>query len=273
MNIVELISGAYVGGGGGGGKPVFTADTNFYVATTGNDTTGTGAVGSPWATVQKAINTIRSTYDRAGFSALINIADGTYTGNIALTADSGLNNPFIPIGNSTTPANVILTSTSGDTVTTTAGKIVTRYLEVRAAIGSGFASTSFGESRIGIGTRLGACGDYHANSGTGGKVIFESNYSIVGGAKNHMLAWNGGVIQNAGLTVTLTGTPAFSIAFAEASGAGLLGSWGNTWTGAATGKRYAVSSNATIQTYGYGASYFPGNVAGTVDGATGGIFL
>ena len=30
----------------------------YYVSTTGNDTTGNGSSGSPWATLQKAANTV-----------------------------------------------------------------------------------------------------------------------------------------------------------------------------------------------------------------------
>ncbi len=35
---------------------VISADTTFYVATTGSDTTGDGSSGSPWATLRKALS-------------------------------------------------------------------------------------------------------------------------------------------------------------------------------------------------------------------------
>jgi len=56
---------------------VISATTNFYVATTGSDTTGDGSSGNPWATVGKAIVYLQD-YD---ITATVNIylADGTYS--------------------------------------------------------------------------------------------------------------------------------------------------------------------------------------------------
>lgn len=58
-----------------GGSPfqVYTCTTNYYVSTTGNDSTGNGSPGNPWATVQHA----DSTSPAAG--SCINVAGGTYT--------------------------------------------------------------------------------------------------------------------------------------------------------------------------------------------------
>ena len=69
-----------------------------------------------------------------------------------------------------------------------------------------------------------------------------------------------------GITVTLTGTPAFS-AFASAASTGLINPASNvTFSGSATGARYAISSNGTINTNGGGASFLPGNSAGSGSG-------
>ena len=54
-----------------------TADSTIYVATTGNDTTGTGAVDAPYATITKALSVIPK--NLGGYTATINIAAGTYT--------------------------------------------------------------------------------------------------------------------------------------------------------------------------------------------------
>ena len=42
-------------------------------------------------------------------------------------------------------------------------------------------------------------------------------------------------------------------------------------SGTATGRRYKVSTGAIINTFGAGANYFPGTVAGTVN--SGGLYL
>lgn len=61
---------------GSGGSWLVSAG-NFYVATTGNDTTGDGSSGNPWATVGKAI-TYLNDY-RLSASQTINVAAGAYT--------------------------------------------------------------------------------------------------------------------------------------------------------------------------------------------------
>ncbi len=265
MNIVALING---GSTGGGGKTVLTAALDVYVATTGSNTTGTGSSSSPWQTIQYAIDYVKANYDRNGYATNIHLADGTYTGNVSLTNDTCVNVPFNIIGNSTTPANVIVTATTGDTIYCSAGKLVLSYFELRSTAGSGLAADVCGEIDVQTGMRLGACAQYHMNSGNGGLVKCLGNYSIVGSAANHYLCWNTGKLQSAGITVTITGTPAFASGFVQVVGAGFLGSWGNTWSGSATGSRYGVDSNGTIMTYGSGASYFPGSSSGTA-GASG----
>lgn len=64
--------------GGGGGATVLTSDTDFYVATTGNDVTGDGTVGNPWATAQFAIEEVANKYVGSAYDVTINFADGTY---------------------------------------------------------------------------------------------------------------------------------------------------------------------------------------------------
>jgi hypothetical protein len=67
--------------------------------------------------------------------------------------------------------------------------------------------------------------------------------------------------------ITLTGTPAFTAGFALCSGSGAyIQHTGGSFTGPATGARYALSLNGAINTAGAGANYFPGNAAGTNDG-------
>jgi hypothetical protein len=109
--------------------------------------------------------------------------------------------------------------------------------------------------------------------GNGARLSVEANYTISGGASRH---WRcdepGGVLFAYGRTITLTGTPAFSDLFAlfAYGSVGVVGAM--TFTGAATGARYYVASNAIIQTGGGGSSYLPGNAAGVVDTGSGGIY-
>lgn len=69
--------------------------------------------------------------------------------------------------------------------------------------------------------------------------------------------------------MTETGTPAF-VNFAASLTGGEVESFGTTWTGSATGSRYTATLNGIINTFGAGATYFPGDSAGST--ATGGQY-
>ena len=102
-----------------------------------------------------------------------------------------------------------------------------------------------------------------------GAVVLANGYTVTGGANYHWFANNAGVINNGNtpITVTLTGTPAFTGAFAGASALGLINpSSFITFSGSATGQRYITGSNGTVNTNGSGASYLPGSSAGSGSG-------
>ena len=73
---------------------------DYYVATTGSDTTGDGSSGNPWATIQHAISDSSVV---AGDT--INVADGTYTITSAIDVNKGVT----ITGNTGFPENVVVT--------------------------------------------------------------------------------------------------------------------------------------------------------------------
>lgn len=80
--------------------------TPQYVATTGNDTSGDGSSGNPWATIAKALSLIPRTVDQ---NYVIHVADGTYAEGISIANRISLGEAQIQIiGNSGTPNNVVL---------------------------------------------------------------------------------------------------------------------------------------------------------------------
>jgi hypothetical protein len=91
-------------------NPALTADTTFYVRTDGNDS-NTGLAntsGAAWLTIQKAINYLLAT-DLGGFTATIQLGDGTYSHSAGITAYRPFRNGFVKLlGNTGTPANVII---------------------------------------------------------------------------------------------------------------------------------------------------------------------
>lgn len=97
--------------------PTITTDTTVYVATTGSDTTGTGLVGAPFASLSKALTYLNSYVIAGNVTVTIQIADGTYNSQPPITINHSNSNNIKIVGNNTTPANVVLNfSTSGFSV-------------------------------------------------------------------------------------------------------------------------------------------------------------
>lgn len=244
-----------------------TANTTFYVATTGNDSTGTGlTIGSPWLTVQHAINVLLANYDLGGFTATIQVADGTYTGGVVVSTQFTGGGSVVLQGNIGTPGNCIISTTSADCIQTTGGGVTL------SVIGFKFATTTTGNclralygSQINVtgAVQFGACAGIHCYALDGGRISITANYTINGGAQYHWVSEACSTLVAANLTITTSGTPAFSSAFALARSAANVQVQSNTFSGTgATGPRYSVDTAGVIQTNGAGATYLPGNAGG-----------
>lgn len=62
----------------------FTAAVNnFYVESTGSDTTGDGSLAKPWLTLQKSYDVLIGNYDFAGKTAIVHIGSGSFKGLLA----------------------------------------------------------------------------------------------------------------------------------------------------------------------------------------------
>jgi hypothetical protein len=94
-----------------------------------------------------------------------------------------------------------------------------------------------------------------------------ASYAITGGAYQHVYVDAGGKFLGLSSTITLSNTPAFSNAFLNVQSNGQAHFGAITFAGTgATGTRYKVTgSGGAINTEGGGsATYFPGNVAGSI---------
>lgn len=250
------------------------ADRTYYVATTGSDVANDGlSVGSPFLTVQKVFDVVQ----RLDFNSrvvTIRVAAGTYADRAQLTsAIPGQLSPdkLILVGDESTPSNVVF-SYSGAAVSTILAQFGA-MLSVRGIKFSGATNYALLAYRVGYidfqNCEFGAA-TYQLYAGEGGSIRATGNYAITAGGGAHMRADMGGRLRIVGITATLTGTPAFSTAFAQATHVGIIVANGNTYTGSATGSRYVSDLNSAINTVGGGASYFPGNSAGST--ATGGQY-
>ncbi len=116
-------------GGGGGGvttDPVVPAD--IYIATTGNDATGTGTALNPYLTLAKALSTLPA---HLYTNCTIHVADGTYAEPIEIRRFRCQPPILLKIvGNAATPANVNFTGTTTDDDGLTCGALISGEVNV-----------------------------------------------------------------------------------------------------------------------------------------------
>jgi hypothetical protein len=250
-----------------------SAARTYYVRTDGSDS-NTGLAntsGGAFLTIQKAV-TVAATLDNNGFDITIQIADGTY--NEVVELKSGVGDGFVIIqGNSGTPANVIVNVGASQTCfhalsVTTKHRIKDMKFTGSSSFYSIFAEggsyIEWGNNNFGTGFTT------HLRLRDLGHITCISNYTISGGAGSHWESNNNALLRCSGFTITISGTPAFSSAFAGAAAGGMVVS-GNTFSGSATGVRYNATVNGYINTNGGGATYLPGGTGGST--ATGGQYI
>ena len=254
------------------------ANRTYYVATTGSDTNNGLSDSTPFLTIQKAVNVIAADLDLNGYTATVQVADGTYTGAVTLKNVAGFSTAgdVIIQGNSSTPTNVVVSITGGTCFSATDLATAWRLKDMQlTTTGAGTQCIHAIRSHVEFsGLDFGAVGQSHLTSQRQAAIEATGNYTISGGGLGHATATEQGFIILINRTVTISNTPAFSGAFARcpATGGGSVIRAGNmTFSGTgATGSRYTVALNSVIDTAGGGATYFPGNAVGTA--VTGGQY-
>lgn len=251
-----------------------TANRTYYVRSDGSDSnTGlTNTSGGAKLTLQGAWDAIVA-IDLAGYTATIKIGhSATITGGLnALVAPVGGN--IIIEGDTSTPANTIISTTSADAIRiATNANVTVKHTTVQTTSSGYGLSVRAAAARltVGEGVRFGACASGHILASPGQIAINSiSSYTIVGAAPRHYHCRVGGYIQILTLSLAVVGAINFSSAFVEAELAGLVDVFGfSLASGTVTGVRYYAFSGSLIATFGGGASYFPGNSAGSADGAS-----
>lgn len=252
-----------------------TTSLTLYVSPTGSDSNNGLTSGTAFATLQHAWNILVGTYNLNGNSVTIQLADGTYTGGLlASTMPVGASSTqaITIAGDSGTPSNVLISTTSTNCISANgpAGFVV-QNMKLTSSTGNLIVATN-GSSIAFQGIVFGPTSANQATAEFGGSITAIGNYSIVGGALSHVSAVNNGVAAIGGVTVTLSGTPAFSTAFAISSSTSTVSAVGNTFTGSATGSRWSALLNGVIYTNtGASSTYFPGSSNGGA--ATGGQYV
>ncbi len=276
MLLIDTGSAYELVGAGASGRTLLQANLTLYVATSGSDTLNDGLdPASPFLTVQRAWSEIQNNYDLNGFQAVVQIADGTYTGGVSATggplgANAGTSSVTFQ-GNAATPANVFIATTGSSCFLAQGGaQFTVKDMKLQTAGASTNCLLANPGGLIAFtNVNFGATVTAHCQA-LGGFIQATGNYTISGGAAVHGFATALGKVSQNSVTVTLIGTPNFSTGYAYAQ-QGRVEEIGVTFSGAATGPRYVAIENGVVTVNGAGAAVLPGNAVGTT--ASGGQYI
>jgi hypothetical protein len=253
-------------------RTALSANLNLYVnGSTGSDSNSGLSSGDPFETFDKAWSVLSEDYDINGFNATIHQA-GTNTDTLNANGQpigsTSVNSISVTVGGTWTVTNGSCVIANGSTFRVNGAGTLSAS---GTGLAQGFAIAAFSSSQVAWqGITFGTCDVAHVAGFQGGQISASAGYTINGNAPTHVLLNYGASAQISLVTVALSGTPAFSNAFADVENCSTLNANSLATTGSATGKRYIVSKNGSIDVGGAGASALPGNVAGTA--STGGQY-
>lgn len=257
-------------------RETLTADRTYYVRTDGSDS-NTGLVdssGGGLLTLQKAWDLVAA-LDMSIYTVTIQIRDGTYTaGFLATTAPLGLN-PVLITGNASTPANVHLSKTAGSAplrLDCAANVKVTNLKASHSANHIVHINHPGARMEVAGGFDIGATNSVQFFVLTG-MLKLTGTHALSGGGANYIEVRGPGYVEAVTNTTVLTASVTYTQTTARCGVGGVISDFNHVFTLGAftvTAERYNASENALIKTFGGGASYYPGNVAGTT--ATGGQY-
>lgn len=246
-----------------------TAARTYYVRSDGNDgNTGlSDTAGGAFLTIQKAVD-VATMLDNAGNLVTISVANGTY-GAFLLRSYVGSQAPKV-VGNTATPGSVVISATGTAIGCTNCGAWTLSGMRVQSTSGAGLSCVGAGTLiTLSDSFEFSACASQHMISTDDARLNIACPWRIAGNAAAHINTVRGASVLAFAQTCTIVGSIALTyFVYAETASDILIQSV--TFSGTLTGKRYEVTLNAVVQTYGGGASYFPGNSAGTV--STGGQY-
>lgn len=247
-----------------------TADRTYYVRTDGSDSNNgyANTAGGAFLTLQKAANVVKM-LDMNGYNVTIQVGNGTYTTGVTFSGPILTGGGVLTLqGDNTTPANVLISTTSSAGVTVTNGAHVSvSGFEFRTTTSGSCLSCSTAGSYLTIPNKVlfGAAATSHI-AWNRGQIAVNTNYDVNGGAQYH---WTGdfqGMLGATSRTFTITGTPTFSQYFVVMSRLAYLYLNGCTFSGSITGVRYYIQVYAGIDTNGSGGTMFPGTTGSTATG-------
>ncbi|MFA1719878.1 hypothetical protein ABFU26_10180 [Xanthomonas campestris pv. raphani] len=245
-----------------------TQNLSLYVSNTGSNSNDGLSAATAFQTIQHAVTVLRTRYSLCGYTAIINIADGTYLENVVMGSVTGGVVRFVG------STSAIWRNTTGWLlfVNGAAAVEVSGLTLGGAGTVNGIITIDRGFCNFLGGHVFGAMTGSHIAVTRNGVSIVSGNYSITGGGYSHYGIFDGGQLFITSITATLTGVPAFTGSFANVGRVGSINGGENvfTFSGAATGPRYGINANGVIWVNGKGQNVFPGSVAGFI--LTGGSY-
>ncbi|MBT1509396.1 hypothetical protein KIP88_02680 [Bradyrhizobium sp. SRL28] len=282
------------------GLPNFlTAPKDIYVNNaTGNDVTYdgttaafvTGTIHGPFKTIQRAANEVTK-YNLNGFNITVHVADGTYatpSGQTTIQYMPTGSGFVIYLGNRATPANVVVQSVNRTALQISgAGQAQVfgfKFTSSGSNAGDPCAGVFLDRVRLTMGdVEFGFCSGYMVGVTRGASMVMGDHWYINGSSPGNPYA-SGGFIA-CFFSATVESSPAIyplymhtnvAISVGYFVSSSQFGALNLTWTSYAgfanvSGQKYIATANGVISSGGGGASYYPGNMAGTV--ASGGQYV
>ena len=121
---------------------MLAANRTYYVRTDGSNSNNglANTAGGAFLTIQKAIDTV-SGLDLGAYNVTIQVGNGTYTGGASVVGPYLGSGTVTLQGDTTTPSNVVISTTSADAISvTTNGRLTVGGFKLQTATsGSGIA--------------------------------------------------------------------------------------------------------------------------------------
>lgn len=249
-----------------GSRERITANRTYYVRTDGSDSnTGlSNTAGGAFRTIQYAVNYVTQNVDAGTYSITINVADGTYSESVYINGKMSGQSSFSIIGNQTTPANCVTNSfwcVNG-------AQVVIKGLRLTSA--NGVRSDGYGT--IVTIDDISFALAYALSANNGGTINGTSaDLNIESTVTTMFYAFSTAIINLYNANITVNGNAWTGVGAVYSRLSSNINIQGVTFSGSATGKRYTADTNSVLFTSGGGASFIPGDSAGST--ATGGQYI
>ena len=251
----------------GGVREQLDSNRVYYVdALSGSDAHNGLSSGTPFATIQHAIDTVLG-LDLGISNVTISIADGTYNELVTISGTIVGSGALTLTGSPDAPENCVISSTSHVLIVSEGAKVAVQGLSFESTgAGSRYGLMALNGGRINI---TGNCvigpvpGAHFFAADPGSSIEISSDVTISGDPFRCFYVLDGASVVASSETLSIDGGSGAFTTFCDVRRGSMAILTGLTFVGTATGKRYNATELSLIATNGGGASYFPGSTSGS----------